>query len=124
MDWSLSNKIQTEVISFEILVKIFKFLAPLVPVNAFALLLNPWLFDNLPLAVYSGPLNFWFVYVFEVIYFVYITVLYVSFDVLFVSICIYLVNQIRHLCCFFENISYANKDEIREAIDRHVFICR
>lgn len=124
LEWSLSNKIQTKLISKKILIKIFKIVTPLGPVNVFFLLLYPWLFDTLPLNFYYGTLNFWFVYIFQIIFLTYGTVLFFAFGILFSSICVYLVNQFRHLNCFFENMTYTNKEEMREGVIRHVFLWR
>lgn len=124
LDWSQSNKNQTKEISYETSRKLFKIFTLVFLTNMLILFLNPWLFDSLPVAFYSGPLNFWLLYVFQIVFLSYSSYLFLCFDVLYVSICIYIANQLRHLNCFLRNISYTNKREMREGVIRHVFLRR
>lgn len=124
IDWPSSIQTRTKVISEKFLVKIFKILGPIIPLNVFLFLLKPLLFNSLPMAAFYGTLNFWFIYVFQILYFTYAIVLYLSFDILFVLICVYLINQLRYLRAFFEEISFRNKEQKEAGVKHHILIMR
>lgn len=123
-EWPVYNKKQTKEISHDTALKMFKVLIFLCLINVIILLLKPWFLNELPLALHSESINFWIIYSIQAIHLTYVLVLMFGFDIIYVSVCIFLINNFRHLACLFENLTYLDYNEMKEGVRRHVVLMR
>lgn len=124
MYWSRRNKELTEEISLDKVFKIFGAFVFLCTFNCIVIILKPWMQDELPLAFYSPSINYWIIYFIQVIYMQYVLVITLASDIIYTSICVYYINQLRHLACLFESLTFSDEQEMKKGVRRHVELMR